>query len=141
MPVTLLKTIYSYLLDKAIEYFHISFFFFRAATYHTNSPEFFDERLLSSFHFLLPFRSGCGLSSSHLSNEDGTATVNKMRPCCLTEIYYHNATQIKHKQHQSSRHLQYAHIEEGKYIMICKRVMFFSINKCYPLISKSFLLV
>lgn len=106
---------------------------FRAAAYHTNSPEFFDERLLSSFHFLLPFRSGCRLSSSHLSKEDGTATVNKMRPCCLTEIYYHTATQVKHKQHHSLKNMQYAHIEEGNYITICKPVMFFLWKKYFPL--------
>lgn len=39
-------------------------------TYHRNSlDEFLEERRLSSFHFLLPFLSGLGFNSSHLSSE------------------------------------------------------------------------
>lgn len=42
-------------------------------TYHRNSlEEFFEERLLSIFHFLLPFLSG--FSSSHLSNGEPMVT-------------------------------------------------------------------
>lgn len=40
------------------------------STYHRNSlDEFLEERRLSSFHFLLPFLSGLGFNSSHLSSE------------------------------------------------------------------------
>jgi len=46
-------------------------------TYHKSSlDEFFEERRLSNFHFLLPFLSGLGLSSSHLSNEPMVAGGN-----------------------------------------------------------------
>ena len=38
-------------------------------TYHRNSlDEFFEERRLSNFHFLLPFLSELEFSSSHLSS-------------------------------------------------------------------------
>lgn len=44
-------------------------------TYHRNSlDEFLDDRRLSNFHFLLPFLSGFGFSSSHLSNGEPMVT-------------------------------------------------------------------
>lgn len=44
-------------------------------TYHRNSlDEFLEERRLSSFHFLLPFLSGLGFSSSHLSSGEPMVT-------------------------------------------------------------------
>ena len=49
----------------------------RDKTYHRNSlDEFFDERRLSIFHFLLPFLSGFGFSSSHLSNGEPMLTID-----------------------------------------------------------------
>lgn len=46
-------------------------------THHRNSlEEFLEERLLSSFHFLLPFLSVLRLSSSHLSRGEPMLTVD-----------------------------------------------------------------
>ena len=48
-------------------------------TYQRNSlDEFLDERRLSNFHFLLPFLSGLGFSSSHLSNVKPTGNGKKL---------------------------------------------------------------
>lgn len=50
-------------------------------TYHRNSlDEFLEERRLSIFHFLLPFLSGLGFSSSHLSSGEPMVTgdINKI---------------------------------------------------------------
>lgn len=48
------------------------------SAYHRNSlEEFFDERRLSSFHFLFPFLSGLGFNSSHLSNGESMIAGHK----------------------------------------------------------------
>ena len=47
-------------------------------TYHRNSlDEFLDERRLSNFHFLLPFLSGLGFNSSHLSSGEPMVTGDR----------------------------------------------------------------
>lgn len=51
-----------------------------ANTYHRNSLEqFLDERRLSNFHFLLPFLSGLGFNSSHLSKGEAMLTEDNSR--------------------------------------------------------------
>lgn len=69
-------------------------------TYHRNSvDEFLDERRLSNIHFLLPFLSGLGFNSSHLSSGEPMVTGDSNKITTNHKITKHTKFRSGHQKH------------------------------------------